>query len=90
LHIAKTLFSVHGKSCFTRAAEFNTNRPEGEMMLIALHKNASATPVVRAEIAASSENASALAKCYGITEKTIYKQKSHEVFSERLHTQSIA
>ena len=55
-------------------------------MLIALHKNARTTPAVRAEIAASSENASVLARRYGITEQTVYKWKKREVFSDRSHT----
>lgn len=52
-------------------------------MLIALHKNARAAPAVRAEIAASSERASILAKRYGITEQTVYKWKKSEVFGVR-------
>lgn len=55
-------------------------------MLIALHKNARTTPAVRAEIAASSETASALAQRYGITEQTVYKWKKREVFGDRSHT----
>nr|MBP6118336.1 IS481 family transposase [Giesbergeria sp.]MBP6158674.1 IS481 family transposase [Giesbergeria sp.]MBP7082896.1 IS481 family transposase [Giesbergeria sp.]MBP9783061.1 IS481 family transposase [Giesbergeria sp.] len=38
-------------------------------MMIALHKNARTTPAIRAEIAASSDTASVLAKRYGITEQ---------------------
>ena len=55
-------------------------------MLIALHKNARTTPAVRAEIAASSETASALARRFGITEQTVYKWKKREVFGDRSHT----
>ncbi len=38
--------------------------------MIALRKNVRTAPAVRAEIAASSEPASVLAKRYGITEQT--------------------
>ena len=55
-------------------------------MLIALHKNARTTPAVRAEIAASAQSASALARRYGITEQTVYKWKTREVFGDRSHT----
>lgn len=55
-------------------------------MMIALHKNARTTPAVRAEIAASSEPASVLAKRYGITEQTAYKWKKRTSFADRSHT----
>ena len=55
-------------------------------MLIALHKNARTTPVVRAEIAASDEPASVLARRFGITEQTVYKWKKRSVFADRSHT----
>ena len=55
-------------------------------MMIALHKNARTTPAVRAEIAASTDTASALAQRYGITEQTVYKWKKREAFTDRSHT----
>ncbi len=55
-------------------------------MLIALHKNARTTPAVRAEIAASDEPASVLARRFGITEQTVYKWKKRSVFADRSHT----
>ena len=55
-------------------------------MLIALHKNARTTPAVRAEIAASGETASVLARRFGITEQTVYKWKKRSVFGDRSHT----
>ena len=44
-------------------------------MIIALHKNARTTPAIRAEIAASTESAKALACRFGVSEATIYKWK---------------
>jgi transposase-like protein len=50
-------------------------------MNIKLHKNARTTPAVRAEIAASTERACALAARYGVTEGTIYKWKKQDPVS---------
>lgn len=55
-------------------------------MLIALHKDARTTPAVRAEIAASDDTASVLARRHGITEQTVYKWKKRAVFGDRSHT----
>ncbi|WP_043822674.1 DDE-type integrase/transposase/recombinase [Delftia sp. RIT313] len=55
-------------------------------MLTSLHKNARTTLATRADIAASSEPASVLARRYGITEQTVYKWKKREVFHDRSHT----
>ena len=55
-------------------------------MMIALHKNARTTPAVRAEIAASIEAASVLTQRFGITQQTVNKWKSREVFGDRSHT----
>ena len=55
-------------------------------MQIALHKNARTTPAVRAQIAASDETASALAKRFGITEQTVYKWKKRQSVQDRSHT----
>jgi hypothetical protein len=54
-------------------------------MLIALHKNARTKPAVRAEIAASEEPASVLAKRFSITEQTVYKWKTRDVFAALAH-----
>ena len=55
-------------------------------MLIALHKDARTTPAVRAEIAASDDTASVLARGHGITEQKVYKWKKRAVFGDRSHT----
>ena len=55
-------------------------------MLIALHKNARNTPVMRAEIAASNEPASVLAQRFGITEQRGCKWNERDVFADRSHT----
>lgn len=55
-------------------------------MMIALHKNARTTPAIRAEIAASSESASVLAKRFGVSEATAYKWKSRTCVHDRSHT----
>jgi transposase len=49
-------------------------------MMIALHKNARTTPATRAEIAASTDTAMALAQRYGIGEGTVYKWKGRLKF----------
>ena len=41
--------------------------------MLAIHPNARTTPVVRAEIARSSEGASVLARRYGVSAETIRK-----------------
>jgi transposase InsO family protein len=55
-------------------------------MMIALHKNARTTPAIRAEIAASSEPTSALAKRLHLTVPTVNKWKMRETFQDRSHT----
>ena len=55
-------------------------------MQIALHKNARTTPAARAEIAASAETASVLAKRYGITEQTVYQWKKRQSVHDLPHT----
>ena len=55
-------------------------------MLIHLHKQATTTPRVRAEIQASVEPASALAERFGTTEQTIYKWKHRDTVHDRSHT----
>lgn len=54
-------------------------------MSIALHKQARTTPAVRAEIAASLEPVSVLARRYNVTEATIQKWRSDE-FHDRSPT----
>lgn len=54
-------------------------------MQISLHKRARTTPAIRAEIAASSQSVSKLAKVYGVTEMTIRKWKSRDDFNDRSH-----
>jgi len=55
-------------------------------MKIALHQLARTTPAVRAEIAASSESVSALARRFGVTPPTIYKWRSRDSVNDRSHT----
>ena len=55
-------------------------------MMIALRKNARTTPATRAEIAASSETAAALALRYGVSEGTVYKWKGRDSFHDASHT----
>ena len=51
-------------------------------MLMALHKNARTRRAMQAEIAASSETASAFVQRYGITEPTFYKWKKRDLFGD--------
>ena len=44
-------------------------------MMVSLHKNARTTPLIRAEIASSTDSARVLAQRYGISEGTVYKWK---------------
>jgi transposase InsO family protein len=55
-------------------------------MLISLHKQATTTPRVRAEIQASTEPAWVLAERFGTTEQTVYKWRHRDSVSDRSHT----
>lgn len=55
-------------------------------MMIALHKNARATPAIRAEIAASADSAVALAQRYGISEETACKWKKRTSMHDASYT----
>lgn len=55
-------------------------------MRIALHQRARTTPAVRAEIAASSESVSALARRFGVTPPTIDQWRSRDSVHDRSHT----
>ena len=55
-------------------------------MLIALHQQARTTPAVRAEIAASHESVSALARRYNVTAATVRTWRSRDEFNDRSHT----
>lgn len=55
-------------------------------MKIALHQLARTTPAVRAEIAASKESVSALARRFGVTPPTIYKWRSRDNIHDLSHT----
>ncbi|MDR3158399.1 MAG: IS481 family transposase, partial [Zoogloeaceae bacterium] len=50
-----------------------------------MHKNARTTPAVRAEIAASAEGVSALARRYGPGRCTVRKWKQRESMMDRSH-----
>ena len=52
-------------------------------MLMALHKNARTRRAMQAEIAASSETASAFAQRYGITAQMVCKGKKRDVSGNR-------
>ncbi len=55
-------------------------------MMIALHKQARTTPLIRAEIAASDEPVSALMQRYGVTAATVRKWRHRTAFHDRSHT----
>ncbi|MDR3351554.1 MAG: IS481 family transposase, partial [Zoogloeaceae bacterium] len=55
-------------------------------MKLRLHKNARTTPAVRAEIAASTEGVSALARRYGVGRVTVRKWKHRTDPMDRSHT----
>lgn len=55
-------------------------------MMIALHKNARTTPVVRVEMGASSASVATLAKQYGVSESTARKWKSRDSVADASHT----
>ena len=55
-------------------------------MLIALHKNARTTPAIRAEMAASSESAGALARRFSVTTATASKWKKRPSAHDLSHT----
>jgi len=55
-------------------------------MMVSLHKNARTTPLIRAEIATSTDSARVLAERYGISEGTVYKWKHRKNTTDRSHT----
>ena len=55
-------------------------------MQIRLHKEATATPKVRAAIQTSDDPAPVLAARYGITEQTVYKWRHRDMTEDRSHT----
>jgi DNA-binding transcriptional regulator YiaG len=55
-------------------------------MELRLHKNARATPAARAEIAASTEGVSALARRYGVGRVTVRKWEHRTAPMDRSHT----
>ncbi|PRY85045.1 hypothetical protein CLV74_11816 [Donghicola tyrosinivorans] len=55
-------------------------------MLISLHKQATTTPRIRAAIQASSEPARVVAKCYGISEQTVWKWQNRDSVHDSSHT----
>ncbi|MDR3352615.1 MAG: hypothetical protein LBO00_06385, partial [Zoogloeaceae bacterium] len=55
-------------------------------MELRLHKNARTTPAIRAEIAASTEGVSALARRYGVGRVTVRKWKHRTDPMDRSHT----
>lgn len=55
-------------------------------MLIALHKNARTTPAPRAEMAASTESADALARRFGVATATAFKWKKRASAHDLPHT----
>ena len=55
-------------------------------MLISLHKQATTTPRIRAEIQANTEPAWVLAERFGTTEQTIWKWRKRDSVQDRSHT----
>lgn len=55
-------------------------------MMIALHKNATTTPVVRRKIAQSDEPVAILATRYSVSEDTVRRWKKRDTFEDRSHT----
>jgi transposase InsO family protein len=55
-------------------------------MMVSLHKNARTTPLIRAEIATSTDSARVLAQRYGLSEGTVYKWKHRKNTTDRSHT----
>ena len=55
-------------------------------MLISLHKQATTTPKVRAEIQASTEAAWIVGERYGISEQTVWKWRKRDSVHDRSHT----
>lgn len=55
-------------------------------MMVSLHKNTRTTPLIRAEIASSTDSARVLARRYGISEGTVYKWKHRSCTMDRSHT----
>lgn len=55
-------------------------------MMVSLHKNARTTPLIRAEIATSTDSAHVLAQRYGISEGSVYKWKHRTTTTDRSHT----
>jgi len=58
----------------------------GCAMMLSLHKNATTTPAIRGQIAASDEPASVLAGRYAVTLDTIYRWRGRVSFEDRSHT----
>jgi transposase InsO family protein len=55
-------------------------------MLISLHKQATTTPKIRAEIQASTEAAWIVGERYGISEQTVWKWRKRDSVLDRSHT----
>lgn len=56
-------------------------------MMITLHKNATTTPAVRAQIQQSSASEYELAAQYGISRTTVQRWKGRDTVEDRSHTQ---
>ncbi|MBL3567263.1 IS481 family transposase, partial [Rhodovulum sulfidophilum] len=55
-------------------------------MLISLHKQATTTPRIRAEIQAITDPAWKVAERYGISEQTVWKWRNRDDVHDRSHT----
>jgi len=55
-------------------------------MIIALHKNATTAPALRAQIQQSSASESELAARYGISRTAVQRQKDRDSVEDRSHT----
>jgi len=56
-------------------------------MMVSLHKNARTTPLIRADIATSTDSARVLAQRYGLSEGTVYKWKHRTTSADRSQLQ---
>ena len=90
MHRSKPLSALHGPSRPELVERVLSIDPGSHSTLIALHKDARLTPAVRAEITASDEIASVLARRLDITEQMVYKWKKREVFGGWLAHEPIA
>jgi len=77
------------RACNAARADREAGRERNEWglaMILSLHKNATKTPAIRGQIAASEEPAAVLVGLYGVTLETIYRWRGRTSFEDRSHT----